>query len=162
MEVWTKEKMHELLDSSTSAVARAVVAIWERQTTDEMAGGVTRHTNNIGFSKFDAEFLSDMALKIRMAWGAKRNWSPTPRQLAVTRNKIKRYHRQLCEIANAKEQEKVALTPSIEPADASVQSEVEAEQRYHDEENRRDMEQEFNRMRVKFAREIGVDPGAFA
>lgn len=95
--MWTKERIHALLDKNPQAVWRAVLAIYERQTPSEQSAKTTTVHNNMGFSAFDARFLTEMAQKVR------RGYHMTDRQLAVTRNKIKRYHRQLVEIANATE-----------------------------------------------------------
>jgi hypothetical protein len=96
-------------------VIKALHAIHARQTADEQAGGYTNHTNGIGFSKFDAPFLTDMVVKHR------RYGSLTPKQMAVTRNKIKRYWRQLVEIANERDAVKV---PSIRPVPDPEQEEA--------------------------------------
>lgn len=93
--MWTKEKIQELLSVSNKAVIRAVFAIQARQTADEQAGGTTKHENGVGWSRNDAEWMAQM-IQAYQRWG-----SLTPRQMAITRNKVKRYHRQLIEIANA-------------------------------------------------------------
>ena len=94
--MWTKERIHQLLDQNENAVWRAVLAIYDLQTADEKNAMATTNANSVGFSAFDAEFMSDIAVKLR------RGWNMSPKQLACCRNKIRRYHRQLCEIANAK------------------------------------------------------------
>lgn len=105
--VWDKAKIHALLDAKPRAVERALLALYARQLPDERTGQQSRHTNGVGFSKFDAPFCSDLAEKI------KKGWTLSPKQLAVARNKCKRYHRQLVEIANEQEAAKV---PAIQPA----------------------------------------------
>jgi hypothetical protein len=104
--MWNETTIKQLLDSNQKAVERAIVAIYERQTADEKATHSTSKTNGVGFSQYDAEFLSSLAEWI------KRGRSLSPRQLAIGRNKIKRYHRQLAEIANSKQ----SGQPTIEPA----------------------------------------------
>ncbi len=94
MKVWTKDDIHALLDKSPAAVMRAITAIYQRQTDDERSGAYTRETNGVGFSKFDAEFMTSLAIQIANGRGL------SPKQMAVGRNKIKRYWRQLVEIAN--------------------------------------------------------------
>lgn len=105
---WNKDSIHALLDSKPQAVVRALIAIYERQTEDEKATHATKLHNGVGFSAFDAEFCTDLAKK------AKRGWTLSPKQLAVARNKMKRYWRQLAEIANAKEA--LAVQPAPKPA----------------------------------------------
>jgi hypothetical protein len=112
----TKASIQTLLDRrdqvGTLAVIRALEAIYDRQEADERAGGETRHDNGRGFSKFDAPFLTEMVEK-------NRRWNGlTPKQLEVTRNKIKRYWRQLVEIANERAAQKptpaaVPLAPAV-------------------------------------------------
>ncbi len=76
--MWTKEKIHELLDSNPMAVMKALVVIYDRQTETEKEAKSTRQANGIGVPTL------------------------SPRQLAIATNKMKRYHRQLCELANSK------------------------------------------------------------
>jgi hypothetical protein len=98
--IHTKESIQQLLDTNERAVYKALLAIYSRQTAAEQAGHHTREVNGVGFSRFDAPFLTDMVR------GYMRYGSLTPRQLAPTRNKMKRYWRQLLEIANSR-------TPSL-------------------------------------------------
>jgi hypothetical protein len=112
--VHTKESIHELLDKSDAAVIRALYAIYNLQTASEQAGHSTREVNGVGFSQFDAPFLTDMVLKSRR-WG-----SLTPKQMAVTRNKIKRYHRQLVEIANSRLQHAASADEAQQTATVST------------------------------------------
>jgi hypothetical protein len=147
--------VQELLDKNDQAVIRAMHAIQDRQTADEQAGHTTRHTNGVGWSKFDAEWMSEMIIGYRR-WGRL-----TPKQMAITRNKVKRYWRQLCEIAN--EKEAVVQQPAIQELDetAAESAAIAAEEAaYHAAENKRDMEQEYERMRLKFEREMQA--GSFA
>ncbi len=101
--MWNKTRMHELLDESDKAVVRALLTIYDFQTEDEKASHTTSKDNNVGFSAFDAEFCSDLAEKV------KRGWTLSAKQMAVLRNKMKRYHRQLCLIANENERKKAAV-----------------------------------------------------
>lgn len=111
----TIESIRDLLSNSDRAVVKAMFAIQKRQTADEQAGHLTRHTNGIGWSKFDAPWMADMIAKYNR-WG-----SLTPKQLAVTRNKVKRYARQLLEIALETEASRAAIPaapatmPSVSP-----------------------------------------------
>jgi hypothetical protein len=51
---WTPETIKSLLDRSDKAVERAVLAIYERQTSDEQVTGETRHHNRRGFASCHA------------------------------------------------------------------------------------------------------------
>jgi hypothetical protein len=55
---WTADGIRQLLDRSDRAVERAVVAIYERQTTDEQDVGETRHRNGRGFASCHAHLGS--------------------------------------------------------------------------------------------------------
>lgn len=91
---WTKEHIHLMLDSKPIAVVKAIQAIHARQTSDEQAMRVTKEKNGVGFSSNDAEFMSSLC-----EFYAQRGFL-TPKQLAIGRNRIKRYWRQLIEVAN--------------------------------------------------------------
>lgn len=115
--MWNKQKIHELLDKSDVAVTRALLAIYASQTASEQASRTTKEPNGVGFSAFDADFCSDIAQKVQ------RGWKLSPKQMAIIRNKMKRYHRQLLEIAVANQ---AAPTPTIvaavDPEDADVEA----------------------------------------
>lgn len=112
--VHTKASIQELLDKSDRAVLKALYAIYNLQTAAEQAGHSTREVNGVGFSQWDAPFLTDMVVKSRR-WG-----SLTPGQMAATRNKMKRYHRQLVEIANARPQRTASLPEAASPDTVST------------------------------------------
>jgi hypothetical protein len=111
--MWDKAKIHALLDEKPKAVERAIVAIYNRQTASEKNALATTDSNGIGFAANDAEFLSSLAEWIN------KGRSLSAKQLAIGRNRIKRYHRQLCEIANEKEVTPLIVSPSIESAVAN-------------------------------------------
>lgn len=48
--VWTRDEITTMLNTSTHAVERAMVALWELQEEDERADGNTRHHNGRGFA----------------------------------------------------------------------------------------------------------------
>ena len=92
--MWDKAKIHALLDAKPAAVTRGLLAIYALQTESEKASAATRDANGVGFSAFDAPFLTDIAERV------KRGYTLSPKQMAVTRNKLKHYWRQLAAIAN--------------------------------------------------------------
>ncbi len=154
--IWDKENIQSLLDNNPKAVMRAVVAIYKLQTESEQASDRTTEANGVGFGAFDAEFCSDIARKVQ------RGWTLSPKQLAVTRNKVKRYWRQLAEIAN----NKVAVVPTIQSAVPDEDPE-EAENRMVMQEvmageSRKAIDEEMTRIRAKYAYRMGVEPGQFA
>ena len=100
-ENWTKSDIRKLLEDSDLAVARAILAIYGRQTADEQSIGETTHHNGIGFSGVDADFLSSLA----RFYESKGFLSAG--QLKYGRKKIMKYTRQLMDIANNPESESV-------------------------------------------------------
>jgi hypothetical protein len=91
---WSKEQIHALLDQNATAVGRAVKAIHARQTGAEAACGVTQEQNGVGWSKFDAEPMT------RYIMFMDRGYPISARFLAFARRRVKRYWRQLAEVAN--------------------------------------------------------------
>lgn len=110
MKVHTKDSVQELIRRSDRALYAGVRAIHARQTADEQVGHLTRHTNKVGWSKFDAPWMTDMIVKLD------RYGSLLDRPKAITRNKLLRYHRQLVEIANENEARKALFQPLEQPA----------------------------------------------
>lgn len=83
----------DLLDRSDKAVKQAVVAIYKRQTSDEQYCKATNHHNKVGFSAYDAPFGSDLAKKVLDGF------SLTPKQIVACRKLVKKYRKQLLQIA---------------------------------------------------------------
>jgi len=51
---WTRTEIEAMINGNDRAVERAMVAIWERQTTDEQETQGTRHHNGRGFAAWSA------------------------------------------------------------------------------------------------------------
>jgi hypothetical protein len=85
----TQEFIHARLDASQDAVEAALLAIFERQTQEEKLGAYTHVANNVGFSKWDAEFCTSLVMRLKSGKHL------TPNQLPHARRKMKRYWRQL-------------------------------------------------------------------
>lgn len=92
--VWTKEEIQELLATSDKMVKRSLVKIFEKQTEDEQQSDDTRHNNGVGFNGLDARILSSFAKQV-----IERD-SLSPKQMAIARNKMKKYAGQIAKIAN--------------------------------------------------------------
>lgn len=102
---WTKERIKNLLDTNDLAVERAVVAIYDRQTQDEKRDSDTKHDNERGFRSNHASTMSFYARIILKGWkqsGKNRTYLNSVK-LAKARAWMMQYHRQLCEVANARE-----------------------------------------------------------
>jgi hypothetical protein len=119
--VWTKEDVLELLNAEGEkgkrAVAKAIIALYARQTADEQSTKLTSVSNGRGFNKIDAPFLTDIAKKLPLY-----SMNLTPRQLTTARKMLRKYGRQLAEIANENEQARVERA-SVEQIVAAQQTE---------------------------------------
>lgn len=100
MKTWTEDDIVGLLDKQGPAadqfVGRCLLQIYSRQTYDERSSDVTKHQNGRGFSAFDAEFGSSMARFFQ------RNGYLSAKQLGCARKMLKRYRKQLVEVANCR------------------------------------------------------------
>lgn len=61
MTEWTKEKIVSLLEKNDTAVARALVRIYENQTFDEQVAQDVKYRNNRGFRPCHSRMGSSMA-----------------------------------------------------------------------------------------------------
>jgi hypothetical protein len=96
---WTPEQIHSLLVTNDRAVERAIVVIFNRQTTDEQATKQTRHRNFRGFQTCDAKRGSYWA-----RWILAGNHL-TGDHLYFARRMAIKYRRQLADEANLRAQE---------------------------------------------------------
>lgn len=92
---WTPEEIKALLGESDKAVARAILAIYNRQTEDEKIVKETSAANGVGYSGVDANFMSSLA-----QFYQSKGFLSTG-QLKYGRKAIMKYAGQLTEIANA-------------------------------------------------------------
>lgn len=79
------------LATDANFVEQGLVIIFNNQTSDEQAGGYTKHLNGCGFSGLDAEFLSSMALRVV------RGQHLTEKQLPWAFKKMPKYAKQVFE-----------------------------------------------------------------
>lgn len=110
MRTWQKEEIRNIILNSNPAVERGLLAIFQRQTTDEQHIQIARHRNNIGFSGAHAS---------RGSYYAK--WIQSGKHLSGEhvlkgRKLILHYVRQLVEIANEKAQKVCAVDECSAPA----------------------------------------------
>lgn len=97
---WTPEAIIDLLMKSDKAVGRALVALLDRQTSDEAASATTKHVNGRGFSAFDAPHMTAMAREFMREGVLKEHtlrYLRTPARGKTPR--ICAYARQLAEVA---------------------------------------------------------------
>lgn len=93
---YTKEQIITMIETNDKAVNRAVLAIYKNQTADEQNSEATLHHNNIGFSSADARLMTYYANYIQKQGGL------SGPHLEKARKRIKKYWKQLLEIANSK------------------------------------------------------------
>lgn len=55
MKTWTRDEINRLLENNPHAVERAILRIYERQTSTEQARGDTLLHNGVGFSSCHAK-----------------------------------------------------------------------------------------------------------
>lgn len=90
------EFLCDLLEHNDRAVVRAIEVIYDRQTTDEKYSHSTHHSNAVGFSALDAAFGCSLGSKI------KKGYFLSEKQIMAGRRMIKRYWRQLVDVADQK------------------------------------------------------------
>jgi len=83
---------------------RALRVIYSRQTADEQETGTTCHSNNVGFSGIDAEFLTSLANQYQ------NRGSLSFKQLKILHKIMPKYWRQILEMSDV---EKVKLQMGV-------------------------------------------------
>ena len=81
--------LKDLVKSNDKALLRAIVLVYDNQTTEEKNKGKSIEDNCAGFSKIDAYEMGKIAQKI------KRGEELTRGELAKSRNKMQKYWKQL-------------------------------------------------------------------
>lgn len=100
--IWTPDMIREKIATCDKMVERSLVRLFERQTASEQDAAQTTESNGVGFNGVDAEILTSFAQQIIR----KQNRPSCPegvrlsdRQLEIARKKLRKYARQLMEIA---------------------------------------------------------------
>lgn len=88
-----KQYLQDLVRTNDKALLRAIWVIYQRQTGEEQKTGVTTEENGMGFSKIDAEFFTQIMVQL------KHGQKISNRQMAIARNKMPKYWRQLMEVS---------------------------------------------------------------
>lgn len=89
-----KEFLKEKLSTNKTWANRALVKIFEFQTSDEQTTEYTQYVNNVGFSGVDAKILSSLT-KFYV-----KNGFLTPKQQAIVFRKMPKYWKQILEISD--------------------------------------------------------------
>jgi hypothetical protein len=114
-----REYLQNLLRTNKRALYRAIILIADKQTPEERAWGATIEKNNSGFGAVDAEMMTSLALRLKCGGEL------TERELAICRNKMPKYWRQLMIISKRRmEDERQARTKEEKAPDLEQGSEL--------------------------------------
>lgn len=91
-----REQLRELLQTNDEALRRSIVVIYRQQIPQERVLGEAIIEDKVGFTAFDAEILGSFAKQIEH--GNKLS----DKQMAIARNKMPKYWRQLMNISKRK------------------------------------------------------------
>ena len=106
-----KNEIKNKLATNAAWSLKALVKIYEFQTADEKAAGVTNKFNGVGFSGIDAGILSSFAVQVNSG----RNLSA--KQMSIVFKKMPRYWKQIMSFIPAEkleEMEKKAVAAKVE------------------------------------------------
>ena len=88
-----KEYLQNLIRTNKKALYRSIILIADLQTPEEKAYGATIEHNGVGFGAVDAEMMTSLALRL------KNGGELSERELAICRNKMPKYWKQLYKIS---------------------------------------------------------------
>ena len=100
---WTPARIREKILTSDVMLERSLLKIYEQQTTSEQNIGATVEHNKVGFTAFDAEFMTSLADQIRRNNRLAEGHRLTISQRAVARNRMLKYAKQLSRYAKQPE-----------------------------------------------------------
>ena len=99
-----KAYLQNLVRTNKKALYRSIILLADLQTPEEKVWGATIEKNNVGFGAVDAEMMTSLALRLKCGGEL------TERELAICRNKMPKYWRQLMNISKRRmENERKAL-----------------------------------------------------
>lgn len=104
---WEKADILRLFEREPRSVDRALVAIYRLQTSEEQQGYHSGESNGVGFTRHDALVLT------RYASDCIRNGGLDGKTRAIVKQRVKKYWKQLADIANRR----VELTGGPLPVD---------------------------------------------
>ena len=115
MKTWTEDMIADLLARADNRVLYKMLhSLYERQTASEQSAEQTQNLNNVGFNAYDAKFLTSVAK------GGEKYNRVSDNQAPHVRKALRKYRKQLTEIANSNEfkrnylhnqQEKMRISP---------------------------------------------------
>ena len=107
-----EQYLKQLVKTNDVALLKAIVLIYDNQTDEEKYKGKNVEDNNVGFTKYDAREMSEIALKIK----AKIPLSEA--EMAKSRNKMQKYWKQLMVISKRRMAEKKSKEDAEQQATA--------------------------------------------
>lgn len=93
--LWTEEEVMNLIETNDKVLYGALKHLYACQTDSEKVAGSTSEHNGKGFNSFDAEFLTSICKQLL------ERGTLSPKQKEVSRRKLKKYRKQLVELANS-------------------------------------------------------------
>jgi len=84
-----KEYVRKRLANEDKMAIKALLMVFNHQTSDEQSTDRTRYQNNVGFTAFDAEFLTKLAKQYQ-----EKNWLSV-KQLAILKKIMPKYWKQV-------------------------------------------------------------------
>jgi hypothetical protein len=122
------EWMRQQLKTNTKWALHALVTIANQQTTEEQISDRTIQHNGVGFGANDGDILMSFAKQV-IAWNAETvHKYATPlsaRQVELLKKRIGKYARQLCDLSQAKLDQRYPIVkqpkaPKADPAQAGA------------------------------------------
>lgn len=104
-----KEYLQNLVRTNKKALYRAIILIADLQTPEEKIMGATFEHNNVGFGAVDAEMMTSLALRLKCGGEL------TERELAICRNKMPKYWRQLMNISKRRMEKEKCIQSTNPP-----------------------------------------------
>ena len=104
--MYTRKEIEEKIRTNNLWLIRAILAIYDRQTTTEKIEKVSKFENGIGFNKTDSHFFSSISRILISIYKTKKptmyfDGCLSSKQLYVCRKRILKYSGQLEKIANS-------------------------------------------------------------
>lgn len=128
----TRDDVLNLIAKNDMAVYMGLLALYNRQTSDEINSEETKHLNGMGFNGRDGKFGVSLARQI-IEWFAtepkNRTYGyPLSRtQLEKGRKMLKTYAKQLALVANERQEQEFNANEESRAADAEAKAEWEAD-----------------------------------
>lgn len=115
MKVYDKEEIWQLILKNKKFAERCMLKIYSKMTLEEKAKGFSLNHDNIGYNRYDTPFMCFVCEKL------KSGNELSAREFYMARYRLKKYLKQLVNIANEIEEEKEAIKEVNEsPGDTQI------------------------------------------